>query len=306
MQTMKTNLTKLGVVSMLASLFLFPTSCSSPDKSKANTEDLAAAEFDAAEEELENEIDKVIHDLPSPSEVPFLLEATGADFRAEFVNDLSKVESYLTSNDKSALNLGIYAADIGYLSSYNQAQEALDYMEGCQKMADKIGIASAFDMSLLARFEKSIGNNDSLGLIINEAIKVAEEKLEAGDRLTMAALVLAGSFVEGLYISTQVIEQYPADQLSESNRDLILEPLMRIVLNQKMALLDLISVLKHVEQDETVANVISEINILRFQYEELAELEQKINNNEGGVVLHQHDLQKLATEIQRVRKDITG
>jgi hypothetical protein len=306
MHTMKTNLTKLGALSFTVSFFLLLTSCGSSDKPKDNAEDLAAAEFDAAEQELENEIDKVIHDLPAPSEVPFLLEATGADFRAEFVNDLSRIESYLTSNDKSALNLGIYAADIGYLSSYNQAQEALDYMEGCQKMADKIGIASAFDMSLLARFEKSIGNNDSLALIINEAIKVAEEKLEAGDRLTMAALVLAGSFVEGLYISTQVIEQYPADQLSESNRDLILEPLMRIVLNQKMALLDLISVLKHVEQDETIANVISEMNILRFHYEELAELEQKINNNEGGVVLHQHDLQKLAIEIERVRKDITG
>ncbi|MEQ8534894.1 MAG: hypothetical protein RIB86_23780 [Imperialibacter sp.] len=52
---MKTNLTKLGALSIIVSFFLFSTSCGSSDKSKDNAEDLAAAEFDAAEQELENE-----------------------------------------------------------------------------------------------------------------------------------------------------------------------------------------------------------------------------------------------------------
>lgn len=284
-------------------LFLLAFSCTTPEKAK---EEAAAAEFEAAEKELESEIDKMIHDLPSPSEVPFLLQATGADFRSEFVNSLAKVESYLTSNDKSALNLGVYATDVGYLSSYDQSQEALDYMESCQKLADKIGIASAFDMTLLARFEKNIGNSDSLASIVNDAVMLAEQRLEAGDRLTMAALVLAGSFIEGLYISSQVIEEYPADLLDEANRDLILEPLMKVMLDQKLALLDLISVLKHVEQDETITYLIAEMNVLRFQYEELIELEEKINNNTGGIVLHPHDLRDITIEIKRIRKDITG
>ncbi len=303
---MKTNPIKLNILAIVASCAFFAFSCSSPEKAKeVNEEDVAAAAFNEAEAEIENEIDKVIHDLPSPSEVPFLLQATGADFRAEFVNDLSKIETYLTSNDKSALNLGVYAADVGYLSTYNQAQEALNYMEGCQKMSEKIGISSAFDVRLLSRFEKNIGNNDSLTALINDAIEIAEQKLEAGDRLTMAALVLAGSFVEGLYISSQVIEQYPSDQLSEANRDIILEPLMKIVLDQKKSLLDLISVLKHVEQDEMLENISADMNTLRFQYNELTELTDKISSNSGGVVLHQHDLKNLTAEIKRIRKDIT-
>ncbi len=298
---MRINLTRSTIYSFVTACLL-QFSCSDPEKAR---QEAAAAEFDAAEKELVSGIDKVIHDLPSPSEVPFMLEATGADFRVDFVNDLSKVEQYLTSNDKSALNLGVYATDIGYFSSYAQAQEAMDYIEACQKLADKIGVASAFDMKLLARFEQNIGNNDSLAALINDAMVIAESKLEESDRLTMAALVLSGSFIEGLHISTKVIKDYPQDQLSEANRDLILEPLMRIVLEQKKALLDLISVLKHVEQDEIITYLIVEMNVLRYQYEELAELEEKISNNEGGVVLHQHDLRDITAEIERIRNDIT-
>lgn len=302
-ETMKNNLTRLTAMRLLFAFMLVQFSCTSVEKAK---EEAAAAEFEAAEKELITEIDKVIHELPPPSEVPFLLQATGADFRSELINDLSKVEAYLTSNDKSALNIGVYASDVGYLSSYNQAQEALNYMEACQKLSDKIGISSAFDMSILARFEKNLGNNDSLAVVINDAVEVAEQKLEAGDRLTMAALVLSGAFIEGLYVSTQVIAKYPKDQLSDENRDLILEPLMRIVLDQKKPLLDLISVLKHVEQDDIITYLIAEMNVLRFQYEDLLQLEEKINNNTGGVVLHQHDLRDITIEIERIRKDITG
>jgi len=300
---MNHKLTKPALFAAFSLLIFAQVSCTDSEKAK---QEAVEAEFAEAEKELIGEIDKVIHELPPPSEVPFLLEATGADFRAEFINDLSKVDAYLTSNDKSALNVGVYATDVGYLSSYNQSQEALDYMEGCQKLADKIGISSAFDMSLLGRFEKNIGNNDSLASIINDAVKTAEQKLEAGDRLTMAALVLSGTFIESLYISSQVIEQYPTDQLTEANRDLILEPLMRIVLAQEKPLLDLISVLKHVEQDEIIAYLIAEMNVLRFQYENLQQLEEKINNNEGGVILHQHDLRDITSEIKRIRKDITS
>lgn len=300
---MRINLTKFSTSLIICSVVSFLLSCTDPEKAR---QEAAAAEFDAAEKQLIGEIDKVIHDLPAPSEVPFTLQATGADFRVDFVNDLSKVDQYLTSNDKSALNLGVYATDVGYFSSYGQSQEAFRYIEGCQKLSDKIGVSSAFDAKLLARFEQNIGNNDSLASLINDAMELAEVKLEEGDRLTMAALILSGSFIEGLYISTKVIEDYPTDQLGEENRDLILEPLMRVVLDQKKALLDLISVLKHIEQDEIITYLIVEMNVLRYQYEALIELEEKINSNTGGVVLHQHDLRDITAEIKRIRQDITS
>ena len=53
-------------------------------------------------------------------------------------------------------------------------------------------------------------------------------------------LVLAGSFIEGLYLAIEVIETYPKDVLDADTRNLILEPLVKVVLDQEKPLLDVI------------------------------------------------------------------
>ena len=65
----------------------------------------ASSEFEAAKSEIASDITRVIKDLPPPSEVPFLLMATGSDFNPELVNSLDNSENYTTSVTKSALNL---------------------------------------------------------------------------------------------------------------------------------------------------------------------------------------------------------
>jgi len=83
-----------------------------PSENKDNSSD-----FDKAQESLKEEIKKVVYNIPSPAEIPYLLQATGADFNQSLINDKNKVDSYTSKVDKAALNLGVYAADIGYLSS---------------------------------------------------------------------------------------------------------------------------------------------------------------------------------------------
>ena len=76
-----------------------------------------------------------MEDLPPPSEVPLLLMQAGADFNLNAINDISaeKINAYQQSEAKAALNLGVYATDIGYLTSYEKSEMALDYMGECQK-----------------------------------------------------------------------------------------------------------------------------------------------------------------------------
>ena len=250
------------------------------------------------------EIDKVIHELPPPSEVPYLLQQTGADLNIELVNKIERVDDYLTSNDKSALNLGVYASDVGYYASYEQVQDALKYLEGAQKLAEKIGVASVFDVNMIERFETNLSNRDSMNAIIDEAMAIAEKRLENNDRLVMVALVLAGSFVEGMYLSTQVVETYP-DILTKQQTDLILEPLIRIIIEQKPALLDLIALLKDLPQDEIIGRMISELSVLRFLYDDLSDIEFKIKENHADLTLSKDMIADITTEVKRIRMDIT-
>ncbi|MFY0652513.1 MAG: hypothetical protein JXQ96_10790 [Cyclobacteriaceae bacterium] len=285
----------------LAAFFMF--SCGGSGKKDAETKGEDA--FSEAESQVIEEIDKVIHELPPPSEVPYMLQATGADYNPELINNLDNLNKYMNSMDKAALNLGGYATDIGYLTSNDKTQDAMKYIEACQKLADKVGISSAFDLDMMERFEKNLSNKDSLSNLINIAITMAEEKLEDSDKLNMVAMILSGSYIEGLYLSVMVIDTYPEDMLSEHNRNLILEPLMKVIIDQEKSLIDIIALLKDIEQDEIIANVIAEFSILRILYDDdVAVINEKIAGNDPNFVLKKEMLVDVISEVKRIRADM--
>ncbi len=271
----------------------------------AESESAASEEFAAAKEDIAGDIDKYIKDLPPPSEVPFLLMATGSDFNGDLVNALDNADRYTTSIDKAALNLGVYATDIGYLSSYDQSEDVFATVEVCQRLAEVIGVASAIDIDLITRFEENIGQRDSLAVLIDEVMAVTGERLQTLDRLNLAAVALAGSFVEGLFISTMVIDTYPDDLLPEASRNLILEPLVKIVIDQKQTLEDLLKVMSEVEQNETIASYTAELNKLKAIYDsDLGEVEEQIASNTGEYQLTKDLIAGLTAETQRIRASI--
>ena len=285
---------------------LILSSCGDSRKSKIQKETEAEI-YAQAEKQLIEEIDKVVHDMPPPSEVPYLLMATGADFNKELINPIDNASKYFNSADKSAMNLGAYASDIGYLSSYDQVQDALKYMEACQKLADQIGIASAFELDLMEKFEKNLANKDSLASLIDYAMEVAEQKLEATDRLQMVALVLSGSYIEGLYLSCMVLETYPDDLLPEEQKNIILEPMVRVIIDQEKPLEDIITLLKDLEGDDTIAEVIAEFDILKILYrEDLKDIKERIHNADPTLKLDKHLLADIILEIQRIRGEMVG
>src|SRR4051812_41404805 len=81
----------------------------------SSNKDTNAEDFKNAEESLKDQIQDLVYNIPSPSEIPYLLEATGAEFNQSLINDRKKADTYASRSDKAALNLGVYAADIGYL-----------------------------------------------------------------------------------------------------------------------------------------------------------------------------------------------
>ena len=162
------------------------------------------------------------------------MQATGAEFNQSLVNSREKVDQYTSHNDKAALNLGVYAADIGYLTSYDKTQEAIDYLTACKTLSDDLGLIGTFDAELLEKFEKNISNKDSLTRLLDRTMKEEPELHEGRQQQQAFSLVVAGSFIEGLYIATGLIKSYPKNILPEDNRNLILTPLMRVVLDQRL------------------------------------------------------------------------
>ena len=274
-------------------------SCGSPSKEE-NTD---SGEF-SSEETLKDQIEDVMDNLPSPSEIPYLLQATGAEFNQSLVNDIKKVDQYTLKNDKAALNLGIYAADIGYLSSYEKTQESITYMATVKTLADKLGVIGSFDMSEMERFESNIANKDSLTSILDNSVKKTKDYLKDDSRDKLAALVLTGSFIEGLYISTGLIKSYPKNLLPDDSRNLVLTPLVRVILEQEKSVDELIKMLGIVEQVDPITTIVADLTSLQASYRAL-DIEEQIKNNNASLVLTDKNLVDITAIVEKMRKFIT-
>lgn len=293
----------LYYASLALACLIFMASCGGQQSNKDSKID--SGELTAEEQQIVAEIDKVIHDMPPPTEVPFLLKETGAEFSTTLINSLEGVEGYSTNRDKAALNAGVYATDIGYLSSYERVENALDYLEATQKLAESIGAGSIFNVELMSRFEQNLGNPDSLSAIVNTVMLDTEKNLENSDKLTSVALTLVGSYVEGMYLATQIIDTYPDDLLPGDAKNIVLQNLMQVVLEQEQPLLDVIALMKDLEEDATIDLMLEELNILRILYQEdLNEINSKIAENDGSFQVTPDMLKNIVIEVGRIREDI--
>jgi hypothetical protein len=264
--------------------------------------DMSSEEFEKAKADLQENVKKVLYEIPSPAEIPFLLQASGADFDASIVNNINKIDGYAAMNDKAVLNLGIYSTDIGYLSSYEKTQESLTYMRSCRKLADNLGLSSSFSPELIDEFEKNIESRDSLANLVNETIAKAEDLLKQDDRGNLAALLITGSFIEGLYLSTQIVENYP-DDLPAETKNLILMPLIRMILDQKEPLADLIAMLKGVDQNERTKSILVSLEGIYSQFEAL-NIDKQIQNNQASI--SGATIKGITTSVAAIRDDITS
>lgn len=290
--------TKLLWISAV-SIFLLLSACGG---SKEDNNDEEGEEN--GEETVTENLKKVLTDVPEPSEIPYQIQATGAEFDSELPNLPSMVEKYKTTSNKAALNLGVFATDIGYVSVYSKVQNAIDYIKAVKDLGDKLGISNAFDPKLQDRFESNLQQVDSLTAIINEALEDSDTYLKEQEQESIAALVFAGSFVEGIYVATQLVENYPNDLLPEDAKVEILIPVIKLILQQKETLKDLLKALNSLSiEDDAVKKMVKDLEELSKMYDEL-DIDKKIEENKGGLILGDEVLKGISKKIKTIREDI--
>lgn len=273
-------------------------SCGSKGNNGGNSD-----EFAEAEKSLDDEIKDLAYSIPPPSEIPYTLQATGAEFNQNLVNDRKKADGYGSQSDKAALNLGVYTADIGYLSSYDKTQESIDYLNACKNLADKLGVTGSFDRATLEKFEANISNKDSLAALLDDSMKKTDQYLKDGNNSKLGALLIAGSFVESLYIATGIVKSYDKNLLSEDQKNLVLTPLMRIILNQKKSVSETTRMLSSVDQTDPIPAIVADLKDLESSYNSL-NIDEQIKNNKASMVLSDKYLIEITNKVEKLRGDI--
>lgn len=277
---------------------VFLGSCGQKEKEN-NSED-----FSKAEEDLKNQITGMAYKIPPPTEIPYLMSSIGAEFNPGLVNDRKKSEGYAANNDKAALNLGVYTADIGYLTSYEKTQESIDYINTCKTLADNLGVLGTFDIDMLKKFEASVSNKDSMASLLNTTITKADKYLKDGNRNKLAALMLTGGFIEGMYIATGLVKTYPKDLLPKDSRNLILSPLIKKIMDQKASVDEVVKMLQSVEKGEPIDGLLTDLTALQASYNAL-NIEDKLSANKASELLTDKNLVDITAVVEKIRNSIT-
>jgi hypothetical protein len=186
-------------------------SCSNSDKkNSSSTEDVVDQELQE-KQQVVNDVKKVMYSLPSPVETTLLLKKAGAGYDESLLNPTSNSNKYNTDKQK-ALNLGVYGADLSYASIFEQDQTIMQYMNVSKKLAIGLDLLAAIDQSIIDRLEANHDNRDSVIRIISETFLNSNSTLKEDNRPEMAALILAGGWVEALYLATQLTKDVVKDK----------------------------------------------------------------------------------------------
>ena len=196
----------------LSLIGLLAISCGDGGSEAGTDTDAAAVEESTTDGSSLLEIEGKLFSIPSPVQTALLIKEVGTDYDASLLNNPSDANKYSTSF-KKGINLGIYGADLGYVTIYEQTQDAISYLAAVKSLANDLGVTGAFDMTLLERFEKNVGNKDSLLALVADAFKASDAYLKNNERNDIGALVLAGGWVESVYFSTLTAEQSKNDEV---------------------------------------------------------------------------------------------
>ncbi len=157
---------------------------------------------------------KLVSAMPVPFDILNKFSGAHLPFKGELLNPPSNAISYNNASAQ-ALNLGIYGADLAYMISQDKLAEAAPYLKAIHQLSDAVVVPTAFDANILHSYESNQNQKDSMQQLVRTSYKRIDSTLQGNDRLALATLVLAGGWLESIYLTTQHIGN---DQQNEKNK----------------------------------------------------------------------------------------
>ncbi len=253
MKTGKTRSFLLITSSLVIVIFFALSGC----KNKTSQSSGQEGDLIIDESETTEQVFKEITDYPLPTafEVTKLLINAGAGYILDLCNRTENIDTYINLKSK-ALNLGVYGADLSYAATYNQTQETMQYLEATSKLINDLQISTGFNQTLVTRVEDNLDNVDSLILIITDSFISTYEYLIENEQDNISVLVLAGSWIEALYITTQI------SIISINN-----EKIVDIISDQDKTLEKLIEIMEPLKDDPMIQDTYKSLKELNTHFE---------------------------------------
>ena len=180
-----------------------------------------------------------------------LTKLSNAEYNVQLLNNPNDVSRYLLESSR-ALNLGVYGADLNVASIYDQTQESMLFFKCVSIIAKSIGVSNSFDENMGDRMTANQSNRDSTLSIITQAFKSADETLRKNNRPGTSSLLVAGAWIEGLYIACQTAKETKN------------EPIVKEIFAQKESLDNLMELLLSSKLPDETAYVLEDLKAVKL------------------------------------------
>lgn len=258
---------------------------------------------DTTQTVVEPDQPKVEYAVPTPNELFEIIKIQGGEQRPGVVNPLENRSKYVDLKSKS-LNFGVYSADLAYMSCFGVGTEFLKYFKAIEEIGTELGIEGAFDQDLMDRIENNEGDTDSLFAISNESYYDSYLYLEENDKGVELSLIMAGGYIESLYIVCSLVEKFEEG-----------DPVIEKIGDQKLVLENLLDFILEYSDDQMVSEVMDDLISLSEVFETSMEFEESgtsIDNKEGKLILSgggsykmtKNSLEKITAKAKELREKI--
>lgn len=217
---------------------------------EVNMDDMDTGELQISSETM----DEIIQNLASPIEVAALINELNIPYSTRYLADPGSLSTNTTSFEM-AYYLGALSADLGYLNMYEKTGTAINYLSTISQLADALQIGQFFDFATIRRLATTSSDLDSLMFISVNSFNNMDEYLRKTGRSNLSALMIAGVWIEGLYLATQVARE-------NSN-----EELRSMIGEQKLVLNDLLLVLNNYSNEVAIVRYINDLEIIKNAYD---------------------------------------
>jgi hypothetical protein len=231
-------------------------------------------------EEIEENLKEVAYPLPEPFEVYDMLEDIGARYLGAVLNPVSNAENYFTQKSK-AVNAGVYAADLGYAVTYDNMEDIKAYSVVLKSIVDDLGVAVDYSALQTEESRKNFSDKDSLVALVTDLFYNTYIFLYKESTPSLAGLMAAGTYAEGLYIATHISDD------TYNNTDIV-----KIIHDQGKSLGNLINLLSNFKEDERVNSILEAFSKLKALYDD------------AGNSLTQEQLKSITSTIETIRESI--
>ncbi len=244
--------------------------------------------------------------IPSPIQTADLIAKSNVPFNAEILNPTENVGNYTTTFSR-ALNMGIYGADLGYISIYKNNNFSTKYLKTVKGLADDIGLGSAFNDDLADKINAAMNDENKMLELVSEAYKTADDYLKENQKDDLASLVIIGGWLESVYFAGNTAVATKSKEIIER------------VADQKSVLKTILAMLKQYREEneeyddlaidlEDLLKLFDKVTYTYEYVEPVTDEVEKITSfkSKHTVTITDEQLNAIVEKVKSIRKEIIG